>query len=509
MQARFSRRTLGLAAASGALTLNCAAASPLARPSRRSLVSRDVAATKHVVVVGAGLGGLSAALALRAMGFRVTVLERGASSGGRIRSVATDGFSIEANGRQWPKLQDLGAQFLNDRYTTLLPLLSSADPTLVPLRLSPRSITLRDRRAITVDREHPASIYDRGLLDLLDSARVKYAYDDVIDAVGGMALDDYSQWARFDNGLASSWLESHYGAMGTHYLGEPAIESYFFHRADETSQAFFFWLVANSGAVREWFTLAGHTQAIPAALHAKLVRDGGVVRLNTEVAEVSHFEGAVRVVLAGGERLDADGVIVATPSPVTRAIVTSPSPAQRPVIENPYAATIVVNFHCEREHAPLHRLGQVGGINVPRLERRGGIAGFSVESGKYPSGARGETLRGHEIYGVHLTSDAATRLLQRGDEETFDAVRRELEGYFPGILVSEKSRTLMRWPNAIPLSKPGRAQELAALWRAQEADAHRILLAGDQTTFATMDSAAHSGMRAAELLAAKVAPVRA
>lgn len=469
-------------------------------------MNRATAATKHVVVVGAGLGGLSAALALRAMGFGVTVLERGTNAGGRIRSVPTEGLSIEANGRQWPKLQDVGAQFLNDRYTTLLALLSSADPSLVPLRLSTRSVTLRERRPITIDREHPASIYERGLLDLLDSARVKYAYDDVIDAIEGVPLDDYSQWARFDNGLASQWLESHYGAMGSRYLGEPAIESYFFHRADETSKAFFYWLVANSGAVRDWFTLAGHTQAIPAALHAKLVRDGGVVRLNAEVTEVSQSGGAVRVVLAGGERLDADGVVVATPSPATRALLTTPSPEQRAVIDNPYAATIVVNFHCERVHAPLHAFGQSGGANIPRVERRGGIAGFSIESGKYAPGTLAETLRGHEIYGVHLTSDAAMKLMQRPDEAIFDSVRRELESYFPGILVSEKSRTLMRWPHAIPLSKPGRAQELAALWRAQEADARPIVLAGDQTTFATMDSAARSGVRAADLLGAKVAP---
>ncbi len=43
-------------------------------------MSRAAAATKHVVVVGAGLGGLSAVLSLRGMGFGVTVLERGVAS---------------------------------------------------------------------------------------------------------------------------------------------------------------------------------------------------------------------------------------------------------------------------------------------------------------------------------------------------------------------------------------------------------------------------------------------
>ena len=54
------------------------------RPNARSALTRPpdhfgtqaVASTRHVIIAGAGIGGLSAALALTRAGYRVTVLEQ-------------------------------------------------------------------------------------------------------------------------------------------------------------------------------------------------------------------------------------------------------------------------------------------------------------------------------------------------------------------------------------------------------------------------------------------------
>lgn len=77
-------------------------------------------------------------------------------------------------------------------------------------------------------------------------------------------------------------------------------------------------------------------------------------------------------------------------------------------------------------------------------------------------------------------------------------MRRELDGYFPGILATELGCVVKRWEHAIPLSPPGRAIALDAFWREQHDGPGRILLAGDQTTFATLDAAARSGVVAAK-----------
>lgn len=51
--------------------------------------------TDHVVIVGAGLGGLSAALRLAGAGRRVTVLERGDGPGGRAGIARSDGYVLD------------------------------------------------------------------------------------------------------------------------------------------------------------------------------------------------------------------------------------------------------------------------------------------------------------------------------------------------------------------------------------------------------------------------------
>lgn len=51
---------------------------------------------RHVVVIGAGMGGLAAAIELRAAGFEVTVVERQRSPGGKMRQIEVNGVGIDA-----------------------------------------------------------------------------------------------------------------------------------------------------------------------------------------------------------------------------------------------------------------------------------------------------------------------------------------------------------------------------------------------------------------------------
>ena len=59
------------------------------------MVARVKGPTDHVVVVGAGLAGLSAALRLAGAGRKVTVLERESVPGGRNGLLNKDGYAFD------------------------------------------------------------------------------------------------------------------------------------------------------------------------------------------------------------------------------------------------------------------------------------------------------------------------------------------------------------------------------------------------------------------------------
>lgn len=56
----------------------------------------EAAPRRHAVVIGGGLGGMAAALRLRAKGYRVTLFDRGPMLGGRARVFEKDGFRYDA-----------------------------------------------------------------------------------------------------------------------------------------------------------------------------------------------------------------------------------------------------------------------------------------------------------------------------------------------------------------------------------------------------------------------------
>jgi len=54
--------------------------------------------TRRVIVIGAGIGGLVAALQLAAQGFAVTVIDSAAAPGGKMREVSAGSAKIKSHG---------------------------------------------------------------------------------------------------------------------------------------------------------------------------------------------------------------------------------------------------------------------------------------------------------------------------------------------------------------------------------------------------------------------------
>ena len=60
------------------------------------MTARSASSAPHAVVIGAGFGGLGAAVRLRARGYRVTVVEANEQAGGRASVFKREGYTFDA-----------------------------------------------------------------------------------------------------------------------------------------------------------------------------------------------------------------------------------------------------------------------------------------------------------------------------------------------------------------------------------------------------------------------------
>jgi len=112
-------------------------------------VTSDPDARPHAVVIGAGFGGLAAAVRLGARGYRVTVLERLDQPGGRARVHRQDGFTFDAG----PTI--VTAPFLFEELWRLCGREMHEDVTLVPMQPFYR-IRFEDRQSFAYSGDRAA-----------------------------------------------------------------------------------------------------------------------------------------------------------------------------------------------------------------------------------------------------------------------------------------------------------------------------------------------------------------
>jgi oxygen-dependent protoporphyrinogen oxidase len=431
-------------------------------------------ALKRVVVVGAGIAGLSAAHRLAAAGCEVTVLEAGERVGGRMCSETVDGFLI-----------DCGAQFLSSGYSVVPALAAVLGLGSRILPTSPWGAVWRDGRPFRVRADRPWTA--RALLGTGNLLRMGWHTLRRAPALTRLPLCDYSAWAPFDTALAAETVRRELGEVPLEYAIEPLLQGLYFQAPETCSQALS--LAVSTFGVRACRnrTLAGGMGSLPAALAAGLN-----VHCRTAVERVEPG-----VVVAGARRWQADAVVLAAPANIARRLCAPAvllAPHERRLLDTPYSSTIVIALMLRPGYALPAALSGVYGVLVPRRERQR-IAAISLESRKcrqHPTGG--------ELVNVMLADEAARPLLAADDAQVLAVVLPEVERYLPGAGAWLGGARLYRWPQAEPLSPPGRARDIAQYRRDALRDGRRLLLAGDYLSMPWTDGAAESGSWAAGAL---------
>jgi monoamine oxidase len=301
----FSRRIFLGAAAAFATPL----ASPVAAQARR----RDF----DLIVIGAGLAGLNAALTAEAQGARVLVLEARGRIGGRM-------FTLD----DVPGRPEAGANTFADGYGAALSAAAVAgvemDDITPLLRLGGRGLLVVNGQKISAadwpshkDNPLPAAFrqyspYEAGLRAIADHPMVANpeAWLDPADPTPDASV---AQWLA-GKGFSDAAIQLAWNT--TPAYGNTAAEASILHIGFIQG-----WLARQRAIGSSQYAVRGGNQRLPEGLAAALAEP---VQLGEPVVSVMQDGGGVMVKTARGRQLSAERVIVSAPLPALRGIAFDP-----------------------------------------------------------------------------------------------------------------------------------------------------------------------------------------
>ena len=415
-------------------------------------------AEPRVLVVGAGLAGLSCAGRLRQAGVDVVLLEAADEVGGRVRTDVVEGF-----------LLDRGFQVLLTAY--------------------PECRRRLDYRALDLRRFFPGALVRLGgrFHTVADPWRAPLAgLLGALAPIGG--LGDKLRVARLRRRLLASDLETIFARPERSTLEalrgdgfsqtmidrffRPFLGGIFLERELATSSRMFEFVYKMFSAGDTALPAAG-MQAIPRQLAAELPE--GALRTGCRVAEIE--PGRLR--LESGERLEGDAVVVAS------ALPDGPALPGTPTVD--WCSTTCLYFAAPDPPISRPILALDGDGDGP-------VNNLCVPSQVAPSYApAGQALVSASVVGGTGGSELA-------DDELEAAVRDQLGGWFGARVERWRRLRIERVRHALPrqdppwLEPPRRPQRIA----------DRLYACGDQLDNASINGAMASGRRAAEALLAEL-----
>jgi predicted NAD/FAD-dependent oxidoreductase len=405
--------------------------------------------TAEVVVVGAGLAGLRAALELSSAGLEVAVLEAGDAAGGRVRTDRVDGM-----------LLDRGFQLLNPAYPQAPVVFDLAALDLHSFGAGVVVAHGRRRDVLADPRRMPRYALD-GVRFPLGSVREKLAF---VRWAAGLGYCPASRRTR-SRDAADVELAVRLRAVGltgplTDGVLRPFLAGVLAEDRFGTSARFAELLVRSFVRGTPALPAAG-MQALPDQLAARLP------------AGALHLDSPVRAVRTDGVDADtgswrARAVVVAS-DPCTAARLTDrPEPSMRP---------LTTWYHLAPRspaRAPL--------LHVD-AERRGPLVNTGVLTDVVPSYAPGRTLVSSSALGTDVSDDAA---------------RAHLAVIY-GVATAEWELVASyRIPGALPATPPG-----TPLRQPVELGTG-LFVAGDHRDTASLQGALVSGRRAARAVLARL-----
>ncbi|MCW2903435.1 MAG: protoporphyrinogen oxidase [Streptosporangiaceae bacterium] len=434
----------------------------------------------HVVVVGGGIAGLSAARWLVRGGARVTVLEGAPEVGGKLRVSEVAGLPVDEGAESMLARRPEGLDLIRD--------LGRSDQLVYPattsaailsrgaLRRMPTGHVMgvpADLRALAASRILSRAGLARVPLDLALPRSPRGADVSVADYVGarvGHELVDRLVEPLLGGVYAGRTEELSFDATLAGLAGAARTHRSLITAARSVRDA----APKNAGPV--FTTLPGGLGTLPALLAEAVTAGGGTVRTNAMVRELARTAaGGWRLTVGPArqpETVEADAVVIAVPAqPAGRLLAGAAPAAAAELARIEYASMAIVTLAYSSTAFPERPGGS--GYLVPAVERRD-IKAVTFSTIKWPHLAERDP---HTIavrcsigrYGEEHT-------LQRPDEDLKAAAMTELADTC-GVGELPIDARVTRWGGGLPQYTVGHADRVARI-RAAVAGQPGLAVAG-------------------------------
>jgi phytoene desaturase len=321
--------------------------------------------TDHVVIVGAGLGGLSAALRLAGAGRKVTVVERESVPGGRNGLLNKDGYSFDTG-------------------PTVLTM-----PDLIQDALSCVGEDIKDwLELIPLDPLYRAFYHDGSTLDVhADTTAMQAEIEKTIgrdEALGyGKYVDFVTKLYKYEmNDFIDRNIDSPLNlvtpnlaklvALGgfrrlapkvNEFLKDPRTQKVYSFQAMyagvSPQQALAIYaVIAYMDSVNGVFFPKGGMHAVPRALAGAATKHGVEFKYNTTVTSIEHSGGRARAVLTDtGERIECDVVVLNPDLPIAWKELLGNEPRKVKKLDySPSCVTLLVGTEKKYDRLAHHNI---------------------------------------------------------------------------------------------------------------------------------------------------------
>ncbi|GAB3906497.1 NAD(P)/FAD-dependent oxidoreductase [Larkinella knui] len=413
-----------------------------------------------VVIVGAGMAGLTCAVYLRQAGIEATLLEASDGVGGRIRTDVVDGFRL-----------DRGFQILLTAYPETRKLLDYSALKLQRFRSGALIHHPTDRNSaqwipfINPLRE-PSGLFQTLASDV-GTFGDKLRIIELIRHVAGLSTDEFFNQEATDT---ATFLETFgFSNQIINRFFRPFFGGIFLEDALVTSSNFFQFCFRNFYSGDAAVPAAGMA-AIPQQLAGRL--NPAQIRLNSPVRQIRDST----LYLETGETVRADAIVLAVDASAASRLLGTETPKR--------SFTSTTNTYFAAAQSPKINQSGTKKLLLLNANRQSAIHNLAILNDVAPSYAPdGQALISVSTQGLEVVNEGA--LAER--------IQKELVGWFGAEVAQWRWLKTYHLPEALPAYLPGTRH--APLQQAEH-----IFQCGDQTAYPSLNAAMQTGRKVAELI---------